>query len=118
MATADILILSQGLEAVLGGGSERIGSALKARVDLILGEPTAHKRWISDFYGLRSRIIHGAFPIVRPGEFLSEDDLYRHEKELLRPIDRVTAVLLCLLQKLILAGSAGFAFGETFHYES
>jgi hypothetical protein len=118
VAAADVLALAQALEALLGGGSEKIGATLRARVEMILGEPVTHKRWLTDFYGLRSRIVHGAFPILRPGGFVEEEELERHEHELLRTIDRAIAVVLCLLQKLVVANATGFRFSETFTYES
>jgi hypothetical protein len=115
-AASDVLALSQALEAMLSNSTERVGSSLKSRVDLILGEPLSHKRWLTDFYALRSRIIHGAFPIIRPGIFGDESDVYRHEDQLLRPVDRATAVLMCLLQRLITSGSSGFSFVESFSH--
>jgi hypothetical protein len=44
-----------------------IGKMLKDRIHLVLGEPKSHKKWITDFYNLRSRIIHGDYPLVRSG---------------------------------------------------
>jgi hypothetical protein len=61
---------------------------------MILGEPVTHKKWLSGFYGVRSRI-HGAFPVLRPGGFIEEEELEDHGHELLRTIDRATAVVLC-----------------------
>lgn len=117
-AALDVLLLCQALEALLDCKSGAIGASLTARANLILGPPPSHKKWLSSFYDLRSKITHGSFPIIRPGSFASDDEIYEHERELVASVNRVVAVLLTLLQKLAQAGASAFQFSESFDYVS
>ena len=55
-----ILLIAQALEAFFSGGKEVIGSTVKQRLELVLGEPKTHKNWFNKFYDRRSHIAHGS----------------------------------------------------------
>jgi hypothetical protein len=63
---ANVLSIAQALEALLAAGRESIGSTLRNRIETILGAPTERKNWFQKFYDTRSRIVHGAYPHIRP----------------------------------------------------
>jgi hypothetical protein len=66
---AEILWLSQALEAVVDSPLERITSTLQKRLLALLGTPHLLKetrKKILGFYNLRSRIVHGDFPFIHP----------------------------------------------------
>ena len=111
----EVLLLAQSLETLMVGGSGSIGKMLKNRIHLVLGEPTSHKKWITDFYNLRSRIIHGDYPLVRSG-VIQEAESVEYSQKFWRPLDRAIAVLIGLLQNLIVNNSMGFCFEERFSY--
>jgi hypothetical protein len=61
-----ILLIAQVLEAFFSGGKAGIGSTVKQRLELVLGEPKTHKSWFNKFYDLRHRIAHGSMALLRP----------------------------------------------------
>lgn len=62
----DIILVSQTLETLFVGEHDGISSRLRKRVKLVLGEPITNKNWLTKLYALRSKIVHGSYPVVRP----------------------------------------------------
>lgn len=107
-----ILLVAQVLEAFFSDGREGIVSVLKQRLELVLGRPETHGRWFTKFYALRSRIAHGAMPVMRPGSFYQDDDpeVLNYRDSVLTPVDEAVAVLVALLQDLATHGSYEYVF--------
>jgi hypothetical protein len=113
-----ILLVVQALEGLLFAGREAIGNTLRQRIGLVLGEPATHKGWFARLYERRSRIAHGAFPMLRPGGYYDEDDpcVGAYFEEFFGPLDEAIAVLLAVLQDLIRNDAQGFEFAESVRY--
>ena len=112
----EILLLSQVIEGFLVKETDNIGRLLKNRIELILGTPSSDKNWLSKFYNLRSRIIHGDYPIIRPSYYHEKDeDVNNYISEYFVPIIRSIAVVLSLMQDLIKHSSTEYEFKETIH---
>jgi len=112
----ETIFLAQAFESLLMGGPGRgIGEVLKERIELILGAPAAHKKWLNDFYKLRSQVVHGSYPVIRTG-VAADEEYFDWSKEFWMPLNRARAVLLALLQRLIGNGSTGFAFTQSATY--
>lgn len=105
-----ILLCVQAIEALLGQGAP--ASVVKRRVESVLGIPRTHKNWYRVLHDTRSRIVHGAAPIVRPGEWLNEDEASGEIAKYFEQSDLAYAVLLGLIQKLILKTAHTFQINE------
>lgn len=107
-----IILLSQTLEGLLVESFSGIRKTLEDRINIVLGKPNTHKKWLSKFYRIRSKIVHGTEPIYRENanEFDSslEEELFLQEATL----DRATAVLIALIQTLIKNDGQKFIFEE------
>lgn len=106
-----IQLCVQAIEALLGQGAP--ASVVKRRVESVLGIPRTHKSWYRELHDTRSRLVHGAAPIVRPGEWLNEDEASGEIAKYFAQSDLACAVLLCLIQKLILKTAHTFQINET-----
>ena len=112
----EILLISQVLESFFVDEQSNIGKILKRRLGLVLGQPSSHKNGLSKFYDLRSRIIHGDHPIIRPTHYQElDEDVENHISEYFTPIDKTLAVILAILQDLIIHSSIEYEFKETFN---
>lgn len=105
-----IQLCVQAVEALLGQGAP--ASVVKRRVESVLGIPCTHKSWYRELYDTRSRFVHGAAPIVRPGEWLNEDEASGEIAKYFEQSDLAYAVLICLIQKLILKTAHTFQINE------
>lgn len=105
-----ILLCVQAIEALLGQGAP--ASVVKRRVESVLGIPRTHKRWYRELHDTRSRFVHGAAPIVRPGGWLNEDEASGEIAKYFEQSDLAYAVLLGLIQKLILKTAHTFQINE------
>lgn len=106
-----IQLCVQAIEALLGQAAP--ASVVKRRVESVLGIPPTHKSWYRELHDTRSRFVHGAAPIVRPGEWLNEDEASGEIAKYFAQSDLAFAVLLCLIQKLILKTAHTFQINET-----
>ena len=114
----EIIWLTHALEALTNSPVERIAKLLQDRLFLLLGKPEHNKkavhRRLSDFYNLRSRIVHGDFNIAHPArnDLLERavidqyNDFFRHE-------DFAFSVILSLFQELIRNDWKGVEFSES-----
>jgi len=107
----EILLCVQAIEALLGQGAP--ASVVKKRAESVLGIPRTHKSWYRVLHDTRSRVVHGAAPIVRPGAWLNEDEASGEIAKYFEQSDLAYAVLLCLIQKLILKAAHTFKINET-----
>lgn len=108
--------LSHALEAIIDTPSERISSALRDRLFLILGTPPntkKAKKLITNFYNLRSRVVHGDFRILHPleNEILDEEVESYHD-EFREPISFAIALLISIAQKFIKNGWSSLEYIE------
>jgi len=109
-----VLLIAQILESFFVDRTEGIVGILRERIDEVLGAPQSHKRWLTKFYDLRSRIAHGSSPMLRPGEMFDWDKKENIEffHSYLDPVRRSIAVLLAVLQDLIVTDSDEYTFRQ------
>lgn len=107
----NILVVSRGFEAVFTTSSDGIARTLKERIQLLLGEPKSNKKWLSKFYDIRSRIIHGDLPVTRNSW---EYNFYTEEfiEEYLLPFHQALSVYLSIIQKMSKKNCNGFLFKQ------
>jgi hypothetical protein len=110
------LSLTRGFEAILLDDSESIQRLLKERISLILGVPKENKKWLSNLYNIRSRIIHGDLPVCRLG-----NESYLNLEEFLEDFEKPfllgLSVYIALLQKMIIKKSFAVKFSEKVEYQ-
>jgi hypothetical protein len=108
--------ISYNLEGPIANNNESVLKTLRGRINLILGSPNTDKNWLNSFYNLRSRLVHGDFPVIRMDcdEFVDPNAENYYSRF---PIDKALAVLLALLKKLIINNSGEFVFEERFYYK-
>lgn len=116
MEATDIVQVSQVLESLLLDKAEPQRRGLERKIPLVLGlMPEGLKRWVAEFYKLRSDIVHGNAVIFRPyfGDtdtgFQSVEPHYSHLDQMLA---QGLAVVVGLLQDLIRTNSASYRFEE------
>lgn len=113
---ANILSISQALEAIVATGKENIGSTFRTRVQTILGDPSTRKSRLTNFYDLRSRIVHGDYPLVRLTDGYVppvRPEIGRWIKEVNTATRDGLALLLALLQDLAANNAHGYEFSQT-----
>ena len=115
--SSSVLLLSQALESLFSTKKENILSVLKERIALLLGTPPENKNWINKFYELRSRIIHGDQPIIRPSsycDFSVEQEYYEKYLPLYMDYSEMASlVLFATIQDLIINSAKGFNFKQS-----
>ncbi|MCI5218644.1 MAG: hypothetical protein D3914_05510 [Candidatus Electrothrix sp. LOE2] len=110
----NMLVIARALEALFVDGREGIGSLLKTRLQLVIGIPSTHTKWFSKFYTLRSKIAHGASPMLKPGDYHDNcSDVDKYFNSYFEPMDTATAVLLSVLQDLTQHGIYSYQFEQT-----
>ena len=105
------LSMSRGFEIILSNSSQGISKEMKERFELLFGTPSENKKWFSQFYQLRSRVIHGELPVTRNSRefsFQNEEFLLEYEK----PYNQAFAMYLSLLQKMIIDDCNGYIFSQ------
>jgi len=115
--TDRILLIAQALEGLLSPGKEQVGNLLRQRLEVVLGPAPGKKNWFARFYDLRSRIAHGDYPLLRPGQFVGRDlpPVGEYTATFWEPTDQATAVLLALLQDLAAANVRQYSFEQIVH---
>lgn len=112
----DVVQLSQVLESLYLSKGEPKARGLSRKIPAVIGDfPENGKGWLSDFYKLRSDIVHGDFPIFRPryGEEDAGFDVVEERYwEISRAIDRGVSIILATLQDLIVRNSDYYVFKE------
>jgi hypothetical protein len=108
-----ILMLAQVIESLFVVETEGVVRLLRERIDALLGSPQSHKRWISSFYQLRSRIAHGSAPLLRPGRYsFGEEHHNKFYAERSKLVDQALAVLLAVMQDMILTETRQYRFAQ------
>jgi hypothetical protein len=110
--------LSQGLESILiAEKTNNIQSILKKRITLILGEPLNTRRWLKEFYNIRSEFVHGKVEILRVSAYWSLDEkIEKYQEKFIVPVDRALAVFIALLQQMAKNNIEEFIFTEIIDY--
>lgn len=109
--TENSLAMSRGFEIILADSSQSINKMLKERLELLFGIPLENKKWFSQFYQLRSRVIHGDLPVTRNNREFS----FQNEEFLLvfkKPYNQAFSIYISLLQKMIIKDCNGFIFSQ------
>ncbi|CAN5229956.1 hypothetical protein BH20GEM2_BH20GEM2_12250 [soil metagenome] len=107
------LILAQALESLVASGKgDRIHRRVVRRLEELFGPRPPGDQWFRDFYQLRSRIIHGSAPMLRPGPYYDKSDRrVRREVEHAAELEGIAvAAMLALLQRLVATGTHEFDF--------
>lgn len=107
------LILSRGFETIFTTSNDGIARTLRERIELLLKEPVTNKKWLSKFYDIRSRIIHGDLPVTRNS---FEYNFYTEEfnENYFQPYLQALSVYLCIIQKMVQKNCSGFSFTQKF----
>lgn len=105
-----IQLCVQAVEALLGEGAPV--SVIKRRVEFVLSAPNTNKGWYNELHKTRSKLAHGAAPLVRPGSWLREEEPGGEVLKYLDQIDQACAVLLALIQALVLKNARTFQISE------
>jgi hypothetical protein len=115
--TDRILLIAQALEGLLLPGKEQVGTLLRQRLELVLGVPPIKRNWFSRFYDLRSRIAHGDYPLLCPGDYLNVDppEVDEYVATFFEPTDEAVAVLVSLLQDLAATNARRYLFEQQVH---
>lgn len=112
----DVVQLSQVLESFYLSKGEPKARGLSKKIPAVIGDfPENGKRWLNDFYKIRSDIVHGDFPIFRPryGEDDSGFDAVEERYwEISGAIDRGVSIIIATIQDLIIKNSDYYAFKE------
>jgi len=109
----DIIMVSQTLETLFVEEHDGISRRLKNRIKLVLGEPPTDKKWLTKLYETRSKIVHGAFPVVRPIiGYYAEGLPQQLQEELSLQLDRGFSVIIAVLQDMIINSSVSYKFVE------
>ncbi len=112
----DVVQLSQVLESFYLSKGEPKARGLSKKIPAVIGDfPENGKRWLNDFYKLRSDIVHGDFPVFRPryGEEESGFDIVEKRYwEISGAIDRGVSIIIATVQDLIIKNSDYYAFKE------
>jgi hypothetical protein len=112
LETSELINVSQVLESILLTKNEPKTKGLKDKITLILGQkPNNYQCWISEFYKLRSQIVHGSYPIFRPMDDRDkENEALTIYFEINQLIENGISVILALLQDLILHNKSEYVF--------
>lgn len=118
----DVVQLSQVLESLYLSKGEPKTRGLSRKIPAALGSfPENGRRWLKDFYKLRSDIAHGDFPIFRP-RYDEEDSGFKVVEdrywEVSSEIDRGVSIVIATLQDLINKKSDYYIFKEEITVES
>jgi hypothetical protein len=117
----NILVLSQAIEALLDPGRKSIQRVLGQRLRLLIGSSPSHPEWFNRFYQLRSRIIHGSAPVLRPGgqrAFLEDAGAREIAEEAASLEGMAVAALLTLLQDMVIHNVRRYRFEQQLIRES
>jgi hypothetical protein len=116
VGATDVVQLSQVLESFYLSKGEPKARGLSKKIPAVIGDfPENGKRWLNEFYKLRSDIVHGDFPIFRPryGEEDSGFDVVEERYwEISGAIDRGVSIIIATMQDLILKNSNHYSFKE------
>jgi hypothetical protein len=114
---SDIILMAQAIESLFSTTKENILSTLKERIFLLHGQPANHKNWINKFYDLRSRIIHGDHPVVRPPSLYNFMEAKEYGEKYWPVYSDSTVmaflVIIVTIQDLIKNSAKGYTFKET-----
>lgn len=109
----DIIMVSQTLETLFVEEHDGISKRLKNRIKLLLGEPPTDKKWLTRLYETRSKIVHGAFPVVRPIIGCYAEGLPQQlQSDLSLQLDRGLSVIIAVLQDMISTLTSSYQFVE------
>lgn len=111
----NIPMLAQAFESVLGASKgESNGTLVRERLEQVIGAPTTSKKWFNTFYNLRSRIVHGDAPVIRPGGFhgLADPRVKQIRDEAGELEWRAVAALLALLQDMVMTNTRAYQFEQ------
>jgi hypothetical protein len=109
----ELLSTSIVLESLLTNNHSGVSGQIKERLKKILGEPKKDKKWITTYYELRSKVIHGSAHMPRPHINIDFDEdgeqLYLYYATY---VYRAIGIIIALLLKLIKNKSERFSFSE------
>jgi hypothetical protein len=120
--STDVVQLSRVLESFYLKKEEPKTRGLINKIPVVLGKiPSNGKRWINEFYKLRSDIVHGDFPLFRPKYGETDENfsvVEEHYWKISQAVDRGVSVILATLQDLILRDANTYKFKETIIVDS
>ena len=110
----NLLVLTQAFEGLLAPGKNSIARRLHERLELVIGSPTVGSDWFKQLYTMRSRIIHGDTPVLRPGEkgIAYNPELLRIGNEAAELEGKAVAALLALLQDMVRNNIRAYRFEQ------
>ena len=107
----NVLVLCQAFEGLLQPGKGRNKRVLHQRLEQVIGSPPADPNWFREFYRLRSEMIHGSAPVLRPGGYHRVDpDASRISEEAAYFELRAVGALLALLQDMVIHNCRTYRF--------
>ena len=116
IVAGDVVQISQVLESFYLKRREPKARGLTRKIPVILGDiPNEGKKWVQDFYTLRSEIVHGDFPLFRPHFNEADESFFQVEEQywmLSKTIDKGISVILGTLQNLIVNDASKYVFDE------
>lgn len=105
------IALSRVFEIILTDSNQGVNKIVKERLELLFGEPKENKKWFSQFYQLRSRVVHGDLPVTRnSNEFRFQNEEFLTEFE--KIYYQAFIMFISLLQKMVLNNCSGFLFSQ------
>jgi hypothetical protein len=116
----NLLVLAQALEGLLKSKKGRIRRELDERLDMVIGSPPAHPSWFEHFYRVRSHIIHGVMPVLRPGKLsqYADPEARQIDEEVTFLEGKAVAALLALLQDMVVHNVRVYHFEQRLIRES
>lgn len=112
----DLVSVSLVLESFFVSKNERKVQSIKRKIKALLGEPFKERSWIDKFYNIRSDIVHGDYPIIRPGYSRNDESIKKAEiqvDEIMEYTYKGIAVILAILQDLIISSANSYEFKES-----
>ena len=90
-----------GLEALYTKGNANITEQLNEKIQVYLGEIQDFKKMLKDMYSVRSRFLHGVYPI-RPLFLYDNTDENEYENEIYNALIVGSGILACTIQQMII----------------
>lgn len=111
----EILSTSIVLESLLTSSKTGVAKQIRDRLNLIFGEPSKHKKWVTKYYDERSKIIHGDAKLPRAyAEVDFDDDVEKLYLSCTDYVYRALGITIALLRILIKNQAVGFDFKENY----
>jgi hypothetical protein len=106
-----ILSVVQGIEALVAERCDTSTQRFRQRIEDVLGVSPVAERGLPGLYNLRSRIVHGDKPMIRPGAYSEADGSVWDAIQYFDEDDFAHAVLVALVRDLVAVDARGYTFG-------